>query len=111
MGGIYTGQISFIEVDNESKYVWYTLCINTSRPRMEKHIELNSVVRKTVAFDISIHNPLSHPTTFEAIIEGTSYLSGPSEFTIAPGSNSTYELLFTPLQTFSQVKGSLSFLN
>ena len=29
LGGVYTGQITFIEEDDESKYIWYTICINT----------------------------------------------------------------------------------
>lgn len=37
---------------------------------MEKMIELSAVVRKAVAFDISLHNPLKEATTFEVSIEG-----------------------------------------
>lgn len=109
LGGVYTGQITFIEEDDDSKYIWYTICINTQRPRMEKIIELSAVVRKAVAFDISLRNPLKEPTSFEVSIEGE-FLMGAPIFTLPPLQTATYELLFTPLRT-GKSKGSIAFIN
>ena len=41
-----------------NRYFWYTIMVNTQRPKAEKHIDLFTVVRKAAAFDISLSNPL-----------------------------------------------------
>lgn len=65
VGGLYTGQITFYEKDNRNRFFWYTVCINTERPRQEKTVELVSQIRKAVAFDVQLNNPLDEPVTFE----------------------------------------------
>ena len=64
---------------------------------MEKIIELSAVVRKAVAFDISLRNPLKEMTSFEVSIEGE-FLMGSPVFTLPPLQTATYELLYTPLR-------------
>lgn len=52
IGGLYTGQITFYEKENRNRFFWYTVCVNTERPRQEKTVELVSIIRKAVAFDV-----------------------------------------------------------
>jgi hypothetical protein len=66
LGGMYTGSITFYEVgEDNKKYIWYTILVITDRPKSEKVIDLTSFVRKAVAFDISLNNPLKEPVSFE----------------------------------------------
>ena len=50
-------------------------------------------IRKAIAFDIQLSNPLSENVTFEVIINGDG-LNGDRWFSVLPGTNSTYELIF-----------------
>ena len=77
LGGIYTGQISFYEKEDVTKYVWYTICVNTERPQKEKTVELTAHVRKAVAFEVQLNNPLDEPVIFEVIVEGEGLVGDP----------------------------------
>ena len=73
LGGMYTGSIMFYYMEPEefvNRYFWYTIMVNTQRPKAEKTIDLFTVIRKAAAFDISLSNPLKELVTFEVIIEG-----------------------------------------
>ena len=74
LGGIYTGCITFYEINNKQKYVWYTICVNTERPKTQKTIELQTYVRKTIAFEIVIENPHDETLSFDVSIEGESLM-------------------------------------
>ena len=108
MGGVYTGSITFFEENDKHKYIWYTVCINTDKPRCEKIIELTTFVRKTLAFEISLYNPLKEAVTYEIAIEGEA-LTGENLFQLMPLQTGVYELRFTPLRAFKG-RGSIAFI-
>jgi len=108
MGGVYTGSLTFLEEQDKHKYIWYTVCINTDKPRSEKTVELSTFVRKTIAFEISLSNPLKEALTYEISIEGEG-LTGDTLINILPLQTSIYELRFTPLRAFKG-KGSVAFI-
>lgn len=53
------------------------MCVNTERPKKEKTVELVANVRKAIAFDIELTNPLNEPVTFEVLIEGEGLIGDP----------------------------------
>lgn len=108
MGGLYTGSITFFEEQDKRRYIWYTVCINTDKPRSEKTIELSTHIRKTVAFEITLTNPLKEALTYEIAIEGEC-LSGDNLVNIPGHQSVIYELRFTPLRAFKG-KGSIAFI-
>lgn len=108
LGGLYTGSITFFEEDEKNKYIWYTVLVNTDRPKSEKVIEMTTVIRKAISFNIEISNPLKEEVTYEAILDGE-FLVGPSSFIIGPRETKNYELLFIPLRVFKG-KGSIAFI-
>ena len=107
LGGIYTGSITFF--DEENKYIWYTVEVRTESAKAEKAIDLATNVRKAIAFDIALSNPLKDSATFEVIISGEGLL-GETAFTILPGLTGTYELVFSPLKAIKSV-GSIAFIH
>lgn len=108
LGGLYTGSITFYEEGEKNKYMWYTVLVNTDRPKSEKIIELTTCIRKAIAFNIEIVNPLKEEVVYEAIIDGE-YLIGPSTFQVPPKETYLYELLFIPFRVFKG-KGSIAFI-
>lgn len=75
------------------------MCVNTERPKKEKTVELVASVRKAVAFDIELTNPLNEPATFEVLIEGEGLIGDPVQYLNA-NETITYELIFSPLRQF-----------
>jgi hypothetical protein len=70
LGGTYTGSITFFEDnDDKKKFIWFTVLVITDRPKSEKIMDLTTFVRKAVAFDISLNNPLKEVATFEVILK------------------------------------------
>ena len=66
LGGTYTGSITFFEDnDDKKKFIWYTVLVITDRPKSEKTMDLITFVRKAVAFEIFLNNPLKEVATFE----------------------------------------------
>lgn len=108
LGGLYTGSITFFEEGEKNKYLWYTILVNTDRPKSEKVVELTTFIRKGVSFNIEIANPLPEMVVYEAIIDGD-FLTGPTNFQIGPKQTLSYELLFIPLRVFKG-KGSIAFI-
>ena len=112
LGGMYTGSIMFYYIQPEeysNRYFWYTIMVNTQRPKAEKTIDLFTVIRKAAAFDIQLSNPLKELVVFEVIIEGEG-LIGEQSFKLEPLQTATYELLFSPLRQFKS-KGSIAFIH
>jgi hypothetical protein len=75
LSGTYMGSITFTEVNDEvlpgkQLYLWYTITLNTESPRCEQVVDLVSPVRKAIAFDIELVNPLAEDVTFEVIVNG-----------------------------------------
>ena len=108
LGGLYTGSITFYEEGEKNKYIWYTVLVSTDRPKSEKVIDIGTTIRKAVAFNIDIINPLKEEVTYEAILDGE-FLAGPNSFNVGPKETKTYELLFIPLRVFKG-KGSIAFI-
>ena len=108
MGGVYTGSITFFEEHDKHKYIWFTVCINTDKPRSEKTVDLSTFVRKTIAFEISLTNPSKETLTYEIVIEGEG-LTGETLLNILPLQTKVYELRFTPLRAFKG-RGSIAFI-
>ena len=76
LGGVYTGSITFY--DNEDRFIWYTVEVRTESPKPEKSLDLKSFVRKAVAVEISLDNPLREPITFEVFYNGEGLLGDTS---------------------------------
>ena len=108
LGGLYTGSISFYEEGEKDKYIWYTVLMNTDRPKCERNFEMNTFVRKALAFTLDVTNPLRETITYEIAIEGEG-LTGPGTFTLYPLQTATYEAIFLPLRSFKS-KGSIAFM-
>jgi len=106
LGGVYTGSITFYD---EDKYVWYTVEIRTDSPQAEKRIPLETQIRKAVAFDIALENPLDEKAEFEVILNGTG-LMGEESYTLLPKQQGVYELIFSPLQPMREL-GSIAFIH
>ena len=83
--------------------------MTTDKPKSEKSIDLNSQIRKAVAFEISLSNPLNETIIFDVVIEGE-YLLGDQALSILPNSKTSYELIFSPLRVF-RGKGSIAFIH
>ena len=97
LSGQYTGSVTFL--NDEGEYVWYTVMLDTESPRAERDYELITQVRKPIAFDIELNNPLvDEQVTFEVSINGKD-LIGEKQFTVLAGTSSTYELIYLPLVT------------
>ena len=109
IGGIYTGSITFYEEAEKQKYIWFTVSVETERSNQRGEIEIRAEIRKSVACDIEIFNPLEENLTFEAIIEGDGLFGDPT-ITIQPKKTVKYNLTFLPLKVFIS-KGSISFIN
>lgn len=56
-------------------------------------LDLVSPVRKAIAVDIELSNPLSENITFEVVLNGEG-LAGEPWFSVLPGTSSKYELIF-----------------
>jgi len=107
LGGVYTGSITFY--DEEGKYIWYTVEIRTESPHPERKIPLVTQIRKAVAFDIGLENPLDERAEFEVILNGEG-LIGEDTFTLLPKQSGTYELIFSPLRPMKEI-GSIAFIH
>ena len=68
-----------------------------------------TIIRKAIAFDITISNPLDESVTFEVMMHGEG-LFGDNAFTLAPKQTGVYELVFSPLKATKQT-GSLAFIH
>ena len=107
LGGAYTGSITFYDQDN--RYRWWTVEVHTESPKAEKVIDLVTTVRKAVAFEIAISNPLDERVVFEVSPTGEGLL-GENSFALLPKQTATYELVFSPLKAGKQV-GSIAFIH
>ena len=72
-------------------------------------LSLATVIRKPIAFDIQIHNPLEETITFEVFIEGKD-LIGEHSLSVEKDSVRQYELIFMPLSIF-KANGCIGFLH
>ena len=107
LGGAYTGSITFF--DEEGHYKWWTVEVHTESPKAEKIIDLVTTIRKAIAFEIAIANPLDERVVFEVILNGEGLL-GETAFTILPKQTATYELVYSPLKPSKKI-GSIAFIH
>ena len=107
LGGAYTGSITFY--DEEGRYKWWTVEVHTESPKAEKVIDLVTTIRKAIAFDIAIANPLDERVIFEVVLNGEGLL-GETAFTILPKQTATYELVYSPLKPIKSL-GSIAFIH
>lgn len=107
LGGIFTGSITF--TDQKGRYQWWTITIEADSPKSEKTVDLISEVRKRVAFEVSLSNPLKQPVNYEVIISGDCLL-GDGNLFLQPGETRQYQLIFCPLRVMN-TKGSVAFVD
>jgi hypothetical protein len=77
------------------RYIWYTICANVERPNYTQHLEIKCVIRKAVAFEIQLSNPLKETINYETYLEGEG-LIGDQYFQLEPLKSGNYEVLFSP---------------
>lgn len=63
--------------------------MDTDTPKPLGVVDLVSPIRKAIAFDIEIVNPLPENITYEVVIQGEA-LTGDAWFSVLPGGTSTY---------------------
>jgi len=73
--------------------------IRTKSPKPKGIIELKTEVRKVVAFEIELSNPLLEPIFFDVIVKGSG-LYGKDIFELGAKRSGVYELMFSPLRDF-----------
>ena len=107
LGGVFTGSITF--TDQRGRYQWWTITIEADSPKSEKLIDLISEVRKKVAFEVTLSNPLDKPVNYEVVINGEG-LQGDTSLFIEPSGVRDYQLIFCPLRALT-TKGSVAFVD
>lgn len=65
------------------------MTLDTDTPKALGNVDLVSPIRKAIAFDIEIANPLPENITYEVVINGEA-LTGDPWFSVLPGGSSTY---------------------
>jgi len=108
LGGTYMGSITF-SLGNGKPYIWYTLEIRAGGPDPEDRLRISAFVRKAVAVEISLVNPLAEVVEFEVSLQGHGLIGEPV-FELAPRATAFYELVYSPLLAGEQV-GSITFVN
>jgi hypothetical protein len=106
--GQVTGCIMFRDT-NSGHFTWYTVEMHTDPPKPQQSLTLTCEVRRAVAVDIKLVNPLDDVIVFDVALNGDGLL-GEAEFVLAPKETATYELVFSPLQP-SRKKGTAVFFN
>jgi len=108
LGGTYTGTLTFSLGDGKP-YVWYTVEIISTSPEPEDTLEVCTFVRKAVAVEITLQNPLDIPVEFDVHLQGHGLL-GESRFLLPPKQEGSYQLVYSPL-VHGNEQGSISFVN
>ena len=78
-------------------------------PGPTETLNLATVIRKPIAFDIQLQNPLEESIVFEVFIDGKD-LIGENHLYVEPKSVQQYELIFMPLSIF-KASGTVGFLH
>jgi hypothetical protein len=92
--GASTQIIAFIS-KNDQGYVWYTLKMTVRPPPAEDIILMSTTVRKAVAGEIKLTNPLDSPITFDIEIEGEGVF-GPRQIEVQAQDTIHYTLTYAP---------------
>ncbi|KAJ3174886.1 Cilia- and flagella-associated protein 47, partial [Irineochytrium annulatum] len=94
---------------NDQSFVWYTVKMDVRPPPCEDTVVLATQVRKAVATELVIRNPLATPVTFTVTFEGDG-LVGPDQLNVDADSEATYTLVFAPVLS-NVTYGKLCFQN
>ena len=107
LGGTYTASITF--EDDEGRFLWWTVEVRTDPPEPRSNIAMRACVRKATTATVRLANPLAEPITFEVHFSGEGLIGDPA-LTLDPNSESTYNLVFSPLMAGTS-SGTIGFLN
>ncbi|CAD8117028.1 unnamed protein product [Paramecium sonneborni] len=107
LSGQYTGSITFTE--ENGRYLWYTVFMNTESPKSVQTLELSCLIRQATVIQLTLANPLPETAIYEAIINGDG-LIGEDQFAIGANKEGNYELTFAPLKV-GRWRGSVAFVN
>eukprot|EP00826_Nyctotherus_ovalis_P038520 TRINITY_DN3612_c0_g1_i6.p1 TRINITY_DN3612_c0_g1~~TRINITY_DN3612_c0_g1_i6.p1 ORF type:complete len:1173 (+),score=401.21 TRINITY_DN3612_c0_g1_i6:253-3771(+) len=107
VGGVDMGSITFI--DAEDRYIWYVIELHVSSPEAEEEKPMQTYVRRPIAYEFAIKNPLSEPVTFDVDIYGEG-LIGESSLGVPANQTRVYELVYAPLRAGSS-SGSINFIS
>jgi hypothetical protein len=108
LGGTYTGSISFVN-QATGRYRWFTLEIIATSPEPEEVLDIETSVRKAVAVEIGLMNPLDDRVEFDVEIEGSGLL-GDAVFSLGPKEAGVFDVLYAPLVAGVGI-GAVSFAN
>eukprot|EP01022_Parablepharisma_sp_SALTPOND_P034835 TRINITY_DN931_c0_g1_i1.p1 TRINITY_DN931_c0_g1~~TRINITY_DN931_c0_g1_i1.p1 ORF type:complete len:1690 (-),score=186.44 TRINITY_DN931_c0_g1_i1:61-5130(-) len=107
VGGVDMGSITFI--DNEERYIWYVVELHVRSPEAEEEKPMQTYVRKPIAYEFSIKNPLNEPVTFDVDIKGEGLIGEPS-LGIPANQTKVYELVYAPLRS-GEYQGYINFVS
>lgn len=107
LGGVFTGSITF--TDQRGRYQWWTITIEADSPKSEKVVDMVAEVRRKIAFEVTLSNPLDKPVNYEVVINGEGLL-GDTNLFIEPNGVRDYQLIFCPLRAMN-TKGSVAFVD
>ena len=77
-------------------YIWYYLTLNVTEAPPIATIDVSAAVRKAVAVQLDISNPLNEPASF-SVAYGSNMLVGPRHVALAPLQSMHFELFYAPL--------------
>ncbi|KAJ3053490.1 Cilia- and flagella-associated protein 47 [Rhizophlyctis rosea] len=106
--GTFQNVVTFVNKGDHS-YVWFIVKLTVNPPPPEDTLSIFTTVRKAVGAEIRLWNPLDHPITYIAEIEGEGLL-GPREFAVNANENKMYLLTYAPLLSSIET-GRIKFIN
>lgn len=107
LSGQYTGSITF--TDEQGRYLWYTVFLNTESPKSSQTLEISAMIRQATIFSVTLSNPLDAPVQYEVMINGDG-LVGDNALNVAAKESGKYDLVFAPLKV-GKWKGSVAFVS
>jgi hypothetical protein len=116
VGGMISGSVTFTDVES-GMIQWFTVDVEVTSPQPESTIEVEAVVRKAVAVEITLDNPTDQELVFNVNIDGAGLL-GDRSFTLPPrqsaddahSRDAVYELIYSPLIA-GHFSGKISFFS
>eukprot|EP00163_Fabomonas_tropica_P020793 TRINITY_DN366_c0_g1_i2.p1 TRINITY_DN366_c0_g1~~TRINITY_DN366_c0_g1_i2.p1 ORF type:complete len:2833 (+),score=824.11 TRINITY_DN366_c0_g1_i2:1027-9525(+) len=106
-GGAITGSVTFIAPNGH--YAWYTVEIHVDAPPPERKIAVQAELRKAVAIEIGVTNPLNEAVEFDVTYSGPGIIADPF-LSLGPHETATCEVIYSPLRP-GQFEGSITFFN
>ncbi|KAI8846345.1 hypothetical protein BC829DRAFT_267855 [Chytridium lagenaria] len=106
--GQFTQLVTYVN-RSDGSYVWYTCRMVVRPPPCEETIRMTTTVRKAVAIEIPIHNPLDEAVTFDVMYTGEG-LVGSHKFKVEGKSEALYAMSYAPISSAVE-SGKLTFQN